>query len=148
MKKVLFVCGGNTDRSPMAKAILEQMLRERGSEGEIVVDSAAKGTPTSSGATEKAREVIKQLYRKDLLAHHKSKSLRNITLDDFDLILVMEEGHKYGISEDKTYKLKEYAGLRGDIQDPYNQSIEDYRKCRDEIKDCLERAINRIINDC
>jgi len=132
----------------MAKVILEQMLRKRGLESEIIVDSAAKGGPTLPTATDEAREAIRQLYGKDLLANHKSKSINEISLDGFQLILTMEERHKQGLPKDKTYTLKEYAGLKGDISDPFGQSLEEYIKCRDEIKNCLQQAIEIFIEDC
>jgi len=148
LKKVLFVCGGNTCRSPIAKIILERMLRERGLENKISVDSAAKCTPTHPTATQKAKQVIKELYGKDLLASHKSKSLNQMNLDDFHLILTMKRTHKHDLPTDKTFTLKEYAGIEGNILDPYGKSLEVYRNCRDEIKDCLRRAIGKIISDC
>ena len=131
----------------MAKIILEQMLRERGLENEITVDSAANGIPSNSTATNEARQVIKELYGKDLLANHRSKPKSEINPGDFYLILTMKENYKHGLPVHKTYTLKEYAGLKSYIHDPYNRGIERYRECRDEIKDCLQRAINRIIGD-
>ena len=147
MKKILFVCGGNTCRSPMAKVILEQLLRERGLGSEIAVDSAAKGRPTHSTATDKAKQAIRELYGKDLLTSHKSKSVNEVNLHEFDLILTMMGSHKRGLPAEKTYTLKEYSGLKGHVCDPYGQNVEAYRECRDEIKGCLEQAIDRIIND-
>jgi len=132
----------------MAKVILEQMLRERGLEGEITVDSAAKGITTRPGATYEARKVIRQLYQEDLLVNHKSKSINEMSLDDFHLILTMKERYKNGLPKDKTYTLSEYVGLKGDISDPYGQGLEVYRKCRDEIQNYLQQAIERIIEDC
>ncbi|MEM3713869.1 MAG: low molecular weight protein arginine phosphatase [Nitrososphaeria archaeon] len=142
--RILFVCLGNTCRSPMAKVIFEQIVKQRGLEYKFFVDSAAKGFPSGSSANLKAREAIIQLYGRDLLADHKPKSIRELNLNDFDLILTMEEDQKMGLPSGKTYTLKEYAGLEGNISDPYGKSIEDYIKCRDEIKDCLERIIEKI----
>lgn len=105
-------------------------------------------THTSSGATHKAREAIEQLYGKDLLLDHKSKSIADVKLSDFSLILVMEKSYRNGLPEDRTYTLKEYAGLEGNVSDPFDKDIRVYKKCRDEFKKCLERAMNKIINDC
>ena len=143
--KVLFVCLGNTCRSPMAKAIFEQILKQRGLAHKISADSAAKGYPVMSSAHPNARKAITQLYGKDLLADHMPKSINSIDVDDFDLILTMEESLKSGLPPDKTFTLKEYAGLKGDIQDPWGKPLEDYIKCRDEIKECLEKIIEKLI---
>jgi protein-tyrosine-phosphatase len=150
MKRVLFVCGGNTCRSPMAKAILEQMLKERGLERKILVDSAAKGIPTHPTASNNARQAIKELYGKDLLANHKPKPINNLNLNNCNLILTMQKHHKNDLPPNKTYTLKEYAGHKQDIdiQDPYGENLQEYRKCRDQIKKCLQLAIKRIIEDC
>lgn len=56
----------------------------------------------------------------------------------------MEDDQNMGLPSGKTCALKEYAGLEGNISDPYGKPLEDYIKCRDEIKDCLERVIGKI----
>ncbi len=132
----------------MAKVILEQMLKERGLESQIFVDSAAAGMPTHPTATKNAQEAIRELYRNNLLVNHKSKSINQTKINDYGLILAMEEQHKHGLPKDKTYTLKEYAGLKGKIRDPYNKTIEIYRECRDEIHNCLRRVIEKIVEDC
>ena len=43
VKRVLFVCAGNICRSPMAEGLLRRLLRERGLEGAVEVDSAGTG---------------------------------------------------------------------------------------------------------
>jgi hypothetical protein len=53
------------------------------------------------------------------------------------------EGHKVGLPEKKTYTLKEYAGLRGDIDNPIGKDLDTYIRCRDEIKDCLDRIVEK-----
>jgi len=60
----------------------------------------------------------------------------------------MQERHKQLLPQHNTYTLKEYAGIKGDINDPRSPDLEAYRKYRDEIEHCLEIGIERIINDC
>jgi len=55
VKRILLVCDGNTCRSPMAKAILEQILSSKRLTSKISVDSAAIGTPTLPTANEEAK---------------------------------------------------------------------------------------------
>jgi protein-tyrosine-phosphatase len=41
--------------------------------------------------------------------------------------------------------LRELAGESGDIADPAAQGEDVFRACRDEIKRCLEQAIDRLL---
>lgn len=152
--KVLFVCLGNTCRSPMAKVIFEQIVKQRELEGEIFADSAAKGYASLSYAKPEAREAIKRLYDADLLADHIPKSIRDLDLsarerylNDFDLILTMDEDLKSSLPPEKTYTLNEYAGLPGEIDDPWGKDLDKYIRCRDEIRNCLEKAIERVLKE-
>jgi protein-tyrosine-phosphatase len=129
----------------MAKVILEQILIKKGLQDKIFVDSAARYHPTAPTATVQARETIRQIYGSDLLAGHKSKSVKDIDLAQYDLILTMEAGHKVGLPPNKTYTLKEFAGLAGDIEDPYHKPLTEYLKCAKEITQCLELIVDGIV---
>ena len=50
-KLILLVCAGNTCRSPMAKVILKQLLRQAGKAESYIVDSAAVKGPSGVGAS-------------------------------------------------------------------------------------------------
>jgi protein-tyrosine-phosphatase len=45
----------------------------------------------------------------------------------------------------EVYTLKAFSGAEGDIEDPTGQDESVFAACRDEIKACLERAIERLI---
>jgi protein-tyrosine-phosphatase len=59
----------------------------------------------------------------------------------------MDEDLKSNLPPEKTYTLKEYAGLKGEIDDPWGKDLDRYIRCRDEMKDCLERIIERILRE-
>jgi putative endonuclease len=137
---VLFVCRGNTCRSPMAKVIFEQMHLQEIAEGKINVDSAAYDGIPSNKASPGARKAINRLYGQDLLGAHVPKKLSKDLIDWADIIVVMTERMKKGLPAAKTRTLKEYAGETGDISDPYMQGDEAYLQCANEIKRLIEIA--------
>ena len=141
---VLFVCGGNTCRSPMARVIIEEMLKAKGIADEAVVDSAAYDGPTLDTASGGAREAIRCMFGDDLLASHCTKGLDDELVDWADMILVMTSRMKIGLPAKKTCTLREYAGQTGDIVDPWGKGVENYVKCAKEIQGCIVSAWPRL----
>lgn len=133
VNSILFVCTGNTCRSPMAEGILR---------------AAAKGTSfkTSSAGLFAGGEPVSKnavLVMNEIgidISGHVSRQLTRDMLEEFDLVLTMSESHKNAIVsafpeyKDKTFTLPEYAGESGgEIPDPFGGDVETYRKCRDSI---------------
>ena len=143
-KRILFVCGGNTCRSPMSKVILQHKLKTRGQLDIFEVDSAAYNHPTYEGASSNAREAVKKLLGDDPLAGHNAKKLTPGLVEAADLILVMEARMKRGLPRGKTWTVKEYAGGSGDIADPFRGSLNTYLKCIHEISTALEDVLPKL----
>ena len=144
-KRVLFICGGNTCRSPMAKAILSHMLTHSQIKEPVIVESAAYGAPTAPGASRGAKLAIMRILGQDALANHHAKRVTAGLLDSADVILVMTHGMKKALPPLKTWTLKEYVGETGDIPDPWGKTTETYVECAEEIRRCLELALPKII---
>ena len=142
--RILFVCSGNTCRSPLAKVILEQKLRTREKPDCYQVDSAAYDDPTHLWASTNARRAVRILFGDDLLASHKAKRLTPDLVERADLVLVMEARMKTGLPPEKTYTLKEYAGRSGDVADPFGDSLEGYLDCAREISSALEDILPKL----
>jgi protein-tyrosine phosphatase len=73
-------------------------------------------------------------------------------LDDADLVLAMTREQIRMLraafpraAEKEVYTLREFAGEDGDIEDPAGQDENVFAACRDIIKQCLERAIERLV---
>lgn len=68
-----------------------------------------------------------------------------------DLILTLTDKHKQEIinftdSDNKEiYTLREFAGEKGDIEDPSMKGLEGFRKARDEIKRCLDKGLSKYL---
>ncbi|HOB11529.1 MAG TPA: low molecular weight protein arginine phosphatase [Syntrophomonadaceae bacterium] len=147
MKKVLFVCTGNTCRSPMAEALFTRMLQLSGYPAdEIRVESAGLYAWENDQATPEAIEVMSQLGID--LTGHRSRSIDDAMVQEADLILTMTRNHRDKLQElfphlrSKIYTLAEYAGQPDEeIPDPYGQNIETYQQALQQIKSLLEKII-------
>jgi len=144
-KTILLMCSGNTCRSPMAKVILEQKLGDLAKLAQFTVISAARYNITYAGASFNAKDTIKILYGRDLLAAHKPKSLTPKLIEKADLILVMTDAMKLGLPPAKTYSVKEYGGEAGDVVDPIGGNSNRYLECAAELSSALDRVVKRLL---
>lgn len=138
-KKIIFICTGNTCRSPMAKGLFEKMLFELKDES-IHCESAGLSTMDGTVISNNAAEVCKECGID--ISEHKAKNLTSYMLD-FDFFVAMTADHAFvlksiGIHPDKIYV------LGGGIRDPYGGDIEAYRICRNQINEALKEFYNEL----
>ncbi len=130
MKRVLFVCAGNTCRSPMAAALASDLLGATAR-----VESA--GTSADNGA-EATRDAIQVMSERGLnIGAHRSRPLSAVKLADYDIVVAMtpEIGQRLrdkGVPAPKLHSLA--------IPDPLGQGVETYRATALAI----ERELKRI----
>ncbi len=131
-KSVLFVCTGNTCRSPMAEGIYNSLGRNG------VASSAGLCVTSATGPEKNAIYAVKQ-WGIDISNHTPRQTTQNM-LDCADFVITMTTEHKWILPDDeKVCTLKELAGEYGNVADPYGGSNEIYEKCADEIKNLIEK---------
>lgn len=148
--RILFVCTGNTCRSPMAEGMFRRLAQERG----MVVEVSSAGVATVEGLpiSHHAEGVLKDLGIKDQIT---STPLHAGLIEWADLVLTLTQSHKrqaiatFPEKADKIYTLKEYVEEDETIlaeQAELSQLIADLELSR-ALGQALEEAKERRIRE-
>jgi len=159
LKNILLICTGNTCRSVMAKALLEQAAADNDLNEKIEIDSA--GTFACEGE-EASPEAVAVMDEMDIdIRRHKSKQFTRELGEWADLILTMEARHIEQLkamaheTADKTHTLigwgKGISGFPGDfgydILDPYREPIKKYRECVKQLQSAVKNAVDKLAKE-
>ena len=142
---LVFVSQAGMDRCAMAKAILKRLTRPQGGHKlpcKLRIESAGKGYVYASTASKSAKAAIEDVCQEDLLSDHKCQPLSGYLKDRASLILVMTDDLKRDLPQSKTFTLKEFFGMQGNIGDPAPdrgdpESLNRFKKTANELKDIL-----------
>ena len=138
--KILFVCTGNTCRSPMAQVMAARLFGE----GLQVTSAGLMALPNSAASP---HAVTAMSERQLDLTGHSSQMVTKALLESTDLILTMTKSHKsalFPMATGKVYTLGEYAGCNTSVSDPYGGDLEIYRACAEEIYGLLLKIHDKV----
>lgn len=144
MKKLIFVCTGNTCRSPMAEGLLKHLL---GPDCGWEISSA--GVCAANGWLPNENAVAALRDKGIDISNQRSKTLTPDLIETADLLVTMTRGHRDAIlavapeSGGKVFLLKSFgiAQCAADIYDPVGEALDVYRRVRDEIDAALPDLI-------
>lgn len=134
--RVLFICTGNTCRSPMAQYLFDHYSQS----DENRADSCGFATMCGDTINPNSAAVLAQLGIDT--TSFRSKRFEIYSVDNFDKIFVFTPAALQALKQSLSHKQAKKVFLLGrGIADPYGQSVDVYRQCRDEIAAAVKEIL-------
>ena len=142
MKKIVFVCSGNTCRSPMAEFIMKDLVQKANLTDAIAVSSAGCKAQDGKDMTDKTKAVLER-HGVSFVKHHSRQFTAEIFaandyvvgIDDENVTAILDiiDGNDMG----KVHRLLEFSDPPHNVNDPF--ATKDYDKTyQDVLQGCNE----------
>jgi protein-tyrosine phosphatase len=150
--KLLFVCLGNICRSPTAEGVMRKLVRERGLEEQVTIDSAGTGHwHVGSSPDERATAAA---ARRGIALEGAARQVRASDFDEYDLLLAADRENVAALralapdeeARAKVRLLREFDPASGgdlDVPDPYYGAAGGF----DEVLDLVEAACAGLLDE-
>ncbi len=155
MINVLFVCLGNICRSPMAEGVFEHLVKQKGLEPSIRIDSAGtSGYHRGSLPDPRMRETALQ---HGIKLQSRSRKFTRDDFSKFDYVIAMDDQNlddilslrkKAKSTEVSIHKMREFDNDASaeDVHDPYYDTLHGFERCYQIIRESCENFLNHLID--
>jgi len=153
-RRVLFVCLGNICRSPTGEGVLRHIVRERGLDGEIEIDSAGTGAwHVGEAADSRMRRAASQR------GFDLTSRARQVTVDDFHdfhLIVAMDRSNFSDLEELRPSgaraDLRLFSdflpeGAPRDVPDPYYGGASGFDRVLDLVEEGSANILEHLLGE-
>jgi L-threonylcarbamoyladenylate synthase len=146
---ILFVCSGNTCRSPMAEALTRQLLADKLEVPELELEkkgisvmSAGSFAFPGARATQQAQDAVRQMGAD--LSHHRSRPLTVELIHQADVIFTMSKNHAQQVMSLVPGAGEKVSTLdpAGDIEDPIGGDIKLYKDLAGQLRTLIEKRLS------
>lgn len=153
MKKIMFVCMGNICRSPLAQAVFEHKVKERGLEAHYEAESSGThGYHEGEDADPRMRATA---ARHGIDFHHPARKYNAHFLDSYHLVLAMDQGNyddiRYASSGhpnlNRVYKFRSFdpkGSEHDDVPDPYYKGDRGFELVFELVDRTTEALLNHL----
>ena len=139
MKKIMFICSGNTCRSPLAEGLFKKYLQENNITN---VEVGSAGVGAFPGDAVSINSILVAGNRGVDISSHRARNINPEHLITTDLFFCMSESHKQVLlrhcDEEKIVVLN--------VPDPYGRPIEIYEECAKQLESKFPEILERIQN--
>lgn len=135
MQEIVFICTGNTCRSPMAEGIMKAMVNDE----RVKISSGGISAMTGDSAAENAVIALKEIGI-DISGHRSRKFIKEKYSDDA-VFVTMGMGHTLALIQND---IDESNIITLNVPDPFGQDIKVYRKTRDALKSSIEEILKKL----